>query len=152
MSENIKTFIAGGVMSVAVFFTALFLLLGSANAQAVTPEAETATQAVIADQLNAFQERDHARAFSHAAPTIKQVFKSEENFINMVKGGYGVLYNPDNYIFGRNFDVDGTIHQELIVTEQNGKQWQAVYTLKQMPDGSWKITGVKMNPYTGAAT
>ena len=45
------------------------------------------TQAVIRDQLTAFQTRDHERAFSHAAPGIKNIFKNTENFIGMVRRG-----------------------------------------------------------------
>ncbi|MEM7290604.1 MAG: DUF4864 domain-containing protein [Pseudomonadota bacterium] len=130
----------------------LAIMIGSVRAQVVDAEIETTTQSVIADQLDAFQTRDYDRAFSHAAPTIRQIFKNTNNFIQMVKNGYSVLYNPDAYVFGRNFNMDGTIHQEVIATDVKGRQWQAVYTLRQQPDGSWKITGVKMNPYTGAAT
>lgn len=143
----------GGIWKTALAAIFSFcMLVFPVFSQVVTDEIETATQAVIADQISAFQDGDYDRAFSHAAPTIKQIFKNTDNFIRMVRGGYQPLYDPDNYIFGRNFNLDGTIHQELIATDQKGKQWQAVYTLKQMPDGSWKITGVKINPYTGATT
>ena len=152
MLSRLNPVIAGCILSVFVLFASSLLLLGPASAQAVTEDVEISTQSVIADQLNAFQQRDYDRAFSHAAPTIKQVFKNTDNFIRMVKSGYSVLYNPDQYIFGRNFNVDGTIHQEVIATDASGKQWQAIYTLRQLEDGSWKITGVKMEPYQGAAT
>ncbi|MEM9329802.1 MAG: DUF4864 domain-containing protein [Pseudomonadota bacterium] len=153
MIDNRSTpIIATLFMSIILFASSTFLLLGSANAQTVTAEIETATQDVIRDQINAFQSKEYERAFSHAAPTIKQIFGTTERFIGMVKGGYSPLYNPDSYLFGRNFNLDGTIHQEVIATDQNGRQWQAIYTLKQQPDGSWKITGVKMEPYKGAAT
>lgn len=134
----------------AVFFVATALSPGLA--QTVTDEIEAATQNVISDQIDAFQARDHVRAFSHAAPAIQKIFRSEENFIRMVRGGYMPLYDPQTFQFGRNFNLDGTIHQEVIATDQTGKQWQAVYTLRQQPDGSWKITGVKMNPFSGATT
>lgn len=139
-------------MSFAIFISATLILLTPAHSQTVTPDIEASTKGVIADQLSAFQDRDYDRAFSHAAPTIKQIFKTSDNFIGMVKGGYSQLYNPDSYIFGRNFNMDGTIHQEVIATDQQGKQWQAIYTLRKQEDGSWKITGVKMQPYQGAAT
>jgi len=150
--KRLYPFIVGGILSIFVLITSSLLLLGPVHAQSVTEEIETSTQAVIADQLDAFQQKDYDRAFSHAAPTIRQIFKNSDNFINMVRGGYSVLYNPDRYIFGRNFNVDGTIHQEIIATDASGKQWQAIYTLRQQEDGSWKITGVKMEPYQGAAT
>ncbi|MDJ0614607.1 MAG: DUF4864 domain-containing protein [Rhizobiaceae bacterium] len=152
MLNRLHPIFVGSILSIFVLVASTALLLGPASAQAVTEEIETSTQAVIADQLDAFQQNDHERAFSHAAPTIRQVFKTKDNFIRMVKTGYGVLYDPDQYIFGRNFNVDGTIHQEVIATDEKGKQWQAIYTLKQQEDGSWKITGVKMEPYQGAAT
>jgi hypothetical protein len=141
----------------AFVLTAVFLISSAsmyfpAHAQSVQPEFETATQQVIADQINAFQTGDHERAFSHADDTVRAIFRDTANFIRMVKSGYQPLYNPDNYIFGRNFNMDGTIHQEVIATDEKGKQWQAVYTLRQGSDGIWKITGVKMEPYTGAAT
>ena len=136
----------------AALVLAVVIGVSQPNAQTVTPEIESQTQSVIRDQISAFQSRDYERAFSHAAPTIKQIFKTKENFIRMVKTGYMPLYDPDAYIFGRNFNLDGTIHQEVIATDEKGKQWQAVYTLKKQPDGSWKITGVKMEPYQGAAT
>lgn len=152
MNTNITSFVTAALLACAVLVTSTLLLLGPADAQTVTAEVESSTQRVIADQLDAFQSKDYDRAFSHAAPTIKQIFKTKDNFIRMVRGGYSVLYNPDSYIFGRNFNMDGTIHQEVIATDEKGKQWQAVYTLRQQPDGSWKITGVKMEPYRGAAT
>jgi len=112
---------------------------------------EIAIQSVIRDQLSAFQIGDHERAFSHAAPTIKQIFKSTDNFIGMVKNGYAPLYAPETFTFSRSLTQGDTMYQEVLVTDQNGKQWQAVYTLKQI-DGVWKITGVKMDPYQGAST
>lgn len=129
-------------------------LLAFAQAQAQTSGSsdEVAIQNVIDDQIRAFKSKDHDRAFSHAAPTIKQIFKTSDRFIGMVKNGYEPLYNPDSYAFSRNIEQGGSVYQEVLVTDQNGKQWQAVYTLKRQEDGSWKITGVKMEPTQGAAT
>lgn len=148
ISKNLTAIALTLVLSISATMT----LLMPSQAQTVTPDIEASTKTVIADQLAAFQSKDYDRAFSHAAPTIKKIFKTSDNFIGMVKGGYSQLYNPDSYIFGRNFNMDGTVHQEVITTDQQGKQWQAIYTLREQPDGSWKITGVKMQPYSGAAT
>ena len=134
--------------------TLFSFLLAFVQAQAQTSKTsdEVAIQSVIDDQINAFQSKDYDRAFSHAAPTIKQIFKTTDNFVGMVKNGYAPLYNPDSYAFSRSIEQGGSVYQEVIVTDQNGKQWQAVYTLKKQEDGSWKITGVKMEPTQGAAT
>ncbi len=113
---------------------------------------EFAIQSVIEDQISAFKSKDYDRAFSHAAPDIRQIFKTSDLFVGMVKNGYEPLYNPDSYAFSRSLEQGGSVYQEVIVTDKNGKQWQAVYTLEQQENGSWKITGVKMEPTLGAAT
>ena len=79
------------------------------------------------------------------------MFPSIDRFIGMVRSGYEVIYSAQSHTFGRNIDVNGRIHQEVIITGPNGKQWQAVYTLQRQSEGSWKIVGVKLEPYTGAA-
>lgn len=115
--------------------------------EAPSPADATATQGVIEDQISAFKARDGERAYSHAAPGIKQVFTTVDRFMSMVQTGYLPLYNPESYTFGRNAVIGGQVHQEVIVTDPSGKQWQAVYTLARQEDGTWKITGVKLNPY-----
>lgn len=137
------------LVSVIVF---ALVLANAAHAQDVGPEVSSAGQGVISDQISAFQSRDHERAFSHASPSIRDIFKTTDNFVSMVKRGYMPLYNPQQIVMGRSTIIGGQLHQEVIATDQNGKQWQAVYTLQQQPDGSWKINGVKMEPYTGGIT
>ena len=134
---------------IAATLFSYFFFFAQAQAQSAD---DAAIQSVIEDQINAFQSKDYDRAFSHAAPTIKQIFKTTDRFVGMVKNGYEPLYNPDSYAFSRSIEQGGSVYQEVIVTDQAGKQWQAVYTLKQQDDGSWKITGVKMEPTQGAAT
>ena len=136
---------------IAALLLSFLLIFTQANAQG-TYKQEAAIHGVIEDQISAFQSKDYERAFSHADPTIRQIFKTTDRFIGMVKSGYGPLYNPDSYAFSRSLEQGGSVYQEVIVTDQNGKQWQAVYTLRKQPDGTWKITGVKMEPTQGAAT
>ncbi|MCB1422162.1 MAG: DUF4864 domain-containing protein [Nitratireductor sp.] len=136
---------------------AVFLLAGLISMKAFAQDVpvpstdQNATQAVIGDQLNAFRARDHARAYSHAAPNIRGYFDTVEKFTDMVSRAYGAIYSPGSFVFGRNTIINSEIYQEVIITGEDGRQWQAVYTLKRQEDGSWKITGVKMNPYKGAA-
>ena len=78
-------------------------------------------------------------------------YPTVEGFIAMVQSGYMVLYRPAEYHFGRNTEAQGEIYQEVIATDEAGKLWQAVYTLRRQEDGSWKVTGVKLNPYKGAS-
>ncbi|MCB1386254.1 MAG: DUF4864 domain-containing protein [Nitratireductor sp.] len=141
------------ILLALLVFALAGLLAVSAFAQdvAVPPADRNATQAVIGDQLEAFRSGDHARAYSHAAPGIKSYFDTVDKFIAMVAKGYGPVYAPQDYTFGRNTVIDGEVYQEVIITDHQGKQWQAVYTLQRQEDGSWKITGVKINPHRGAS-
>ena len=120
-------------------------------AQQVGDADSTAIQGVIHDQIEAFKAGDDERAYSFAAPSIREIFPTVDRFIEMVQQGYRVLYRPAEYRFGRSTEVDGEIYQEVIATDEAGKLWQAVYTLRRQADGSWKITGVKLNPFSGAS-
>ena len=137
--------------ALAILLAATPPMPGEATAQHVIEADQIAIQTVIRDQIEAFRAGDHERAYSHAAPTIKGIFPTVERFIEMVQRGYMPLYRPAEYHFGRSLEADGEIHQEVIVTDESGKLWQAVYTLRRQDDGSWKVTGVKLNPHKGAS-
>ena len=122
-----------------------------ANAQQVGDADQSAVRDVIGAQIEAFKAGDHQRAYSFAGPGIQTIFPTVDRFIEMVQRGYMVLYRPAEYRFGRSLVVNGEIYQELIVTDGSGKLWQAVYSLQRQEDGTWKITGVKLEPYKGAS-
>lgn len=125
----------------AVFFTSLIIFVVPANAQ---DKQAIEAQTVISDQLSAFIEGDGQRAFSHAAPTIKQRFQTPERFMDMVERGYGPIYRSSTYDFGRNSAQGNQIVQELILTDKKGNTWQSIYVLMKQQDGSLKIMGVQM--------
>ena len=137
--------------SLATILVAAFLVAAPAAAEDVGSADARAVQTVIDSQIAAFKAHDHATAYSFAAPGIRQIFPTVDSFMNMVIGGYQPVYDPQSYHFGRNIAVEGDIRQEVIITDKDGKQWQAVYTLQRQEDGSWKVTGVKLNPYTGTS-
>lgn len=145
-----KTMIETNRVVLAILLS-LIMFLPAAAQEPPSNADSLATRNVIADQLSAFNDGDYSRAYSHAAPNIQQYFPTIDRFTGMVQRGYGALYKSDSHFFGRSISSNGQIHQEVIVTDEAGKQWQAVYTLRQLEDGSWKITGVKLNPYKGAS-
>jgi hypothetical protein len=148
-----KSDIRATIIAIVLFLGALALAYPAFSQQNEVGAAETmATQSVIRDQLNAFKSGDVNRAYSHAAPNVTKIFPDVERFTSMLKNGYGAIWHSDSFVFGRNTVINNEIYQEVIITDPTGGQWQAVYTLKQQEDGSWKITGVKMNPYKGAST
>lgn len=136
-------------------YTAILLLLVASNSVHAESRDKisdiNAVQGVISDQISAFLEGDSSRAFAHAAPIIRQRFKSAERFIQMVKSGYQPLFLPNNFRFTKHNLVDQVLYQELIVTGDNGGKWRAGYALKQQEDGTWKILSVVLQPLPGDA-
>ena len=123
----------------------LVFLLAPASAQTVSPKDQTAFQAVITSQLEAFKNDDGKAAFSYAAPFIQGKFQNPENFMAMVKKGYGSIYKNTKYSFGQVvIDPTGRPIQHVILTAPDGSRHEASYALQQQQDGSWRIAGVQM--------
>jgi hypothetical protein len=108
-------------------------------------------RAVIEAQLAAFQRDDAVRAFSFAAPGIRQTFQTPERFLQMVKQGYMPLYRPAKVEFTAIGVLQGLPTQVLTVTDQEGVHYQAYYVMERQPDRSWKIAGVYLEPLPAEA-
>ena len=111
-----------------------------ALAPALSPIEEV--QAVIESQLIAFQNRDGAGAFFHAAPGIKGAFGDADTFMAMVERGYNVIYANKGWTF-----VEGQVQgqqaaQMLVVEDGEGRELKVIYFLR-IYDGRWQITGVQ---------
>ncbi|MEM8749285.1 MAG: DUF4864 domain-containing protein [Pseudomonadota bacterium] len=130
----------------AVMFALSFAVTPAAHAQSEqAPAAQrSGAQAVINSQINAFKTREHDKAFSHAAPNLQKIFGDTDRFIGMVKSGYGAIYGAQNWSFGRSGMQGETLYQEVLITGPNGREWLALYTMKQGSDGVWRIHGVQM--------
>ena len=122
----------------AVFLT--FAL--PARADSLSPQDEADFRAVITDQITAFQADDVARAYSHAAPMIRQVFPDPDRFMAMVKQGYQPVYRPQSYSFGKaGFSASGRPIQRVTIVGPDGLNYEAIYTMERQPDGTWQING-----------
>jgi hypothetical protein len=106
----------------------------------------TTIRSVISGQISAFLTGDDEQAYSFAAPSIKGRFSSVDQFVGMVKRRYQPVYAPKNYAFGLIRSSDSDVIQQVFVTGPKGKDWVALYTLQQQPDGSWKISGCYLQP------
>ena len=109
-------------------------------APAISPIEEV--QAVIESQLIAFQNRDGAGAFFHAAPGIKGAFGDADTFMAIVERGYNVIYSNSGWTF-----VEGQVQGEqaaqmLVVEDGEGRELMVIYFLRLF-DGRWQITGVQ---------
>ena len=116
--------------------------------QMALPEADrTAIRQVIEQQLQAFQRDDGKAAFSYAAPGIQSKFESAEMFMEMVRSGYQTVYRPRAVQFKDIISLEGTPAQRIIVIGPDGVPMIAVYPMRRMLDGSWRIDGCVLVPF-----
>jgi len=117
-----------------------------ATAHATGDETVASAQTVIERQIQAFLQDDALTAYSFAAPSIQSQYPDPARFFDMVKRGYAPVYRPSSYSFGRGKSApDGsTVIQEVLISDEEGQDWTAVYVLERQVDGSFKITGVRM--------
>lgn len=122
---------------------AVFLTLAlPARAEQLSPQDEADFRAIISDQIAAFQADDGARAYSHAAPMIRQNFPDPDRFMGMVRQGYPPVYRPKSYSFGKaGFSASGRPIQKVTIIGPDGLTYEAIYTMERQPDGTWQING-----------
>jgi hypothetical protein len=112
-----------------------------------------AAQTVIDGQLKAFIANDGAAAYSFAAPNVKRIFPTVDTFMSMVTNGYPPVRKPQTYSFGKVQQTGPTsIVQQVLIVGPDGKDYEAVYTLEQQPDGSFQITGCSLRASNSLST
>ena len=64
----------------------------------------------------------------------------------MVRDNYEAVYQAGTYAFGRSKLVGGgeVVLQEVMISAKQGKDWTAIYDMRLMDDGSYKVNGVRM--------
>ena len=102
------------------------------------------SQSVIENQMLAFRSGAHEKAFKLATPSMQIIFRDVDNFILMVKRGYGPIYAAQSWSFGRSTTKNGKIYHEVLISGPKGREWIALYTMQQLPDGTWRIAGVRL--------
>jgi len=98
-----------------------------------------AARAVIEAQLAAFAADDAERAFSFAAPAIRDSFGSADRFMAMVRKGYPVVYRPTSVRFLDPVLEGEALLQRVRMTDDTGAAWMVVYELQRQADRSWRI-------------
>lgn len=129
-------------------FIVLTVFLGLAMPALAKDTKQMAIEAIITDQIAAFQADDFPKAFSFASPNIQGIFGSSENFGLMVKRGYPMVYRPDRVQMLELRDVDGRLWQRVLVTDQAGATHLLDYQVIETPDG-WQINAVQLLPQSG---
>lgn len=132
---------------------ALFLWVSLAHAETLSDGDRTAFQTIITGQLEAFRADDGARAYSYAAPMIRRTFPTPDTFMAMVQKGYPPVYRPRSYRFGETgLNASGSPIQRVTIEGPDGITYEAIYTMEQQPDGTWRINGCALvrSPELGA--
>jgi len=114
--------------------------------------ADAAIEAVIADQLAAFQRDDFAAAFDHAHPVIRRKFGTPENFGRMVQQGYPMIWRPSRVEYGPlEPEADGNLVKTVVFEDGSGVLFEADYEMSTV-DGEWRIRGVSLRRLPGLAS
>jgi Domain of unknown function (DUF4864) len=123
-----------------------------AGAGALSAEDEKKIRTVVQGQLDALARDDAVKAFSYAAPNVREAFGTAPRFLDMVQRGYPVVYRPASVAF---LKVDGKSNlafQRVQMTDQAGEPWLATYSLERQKNGVWRITGCSVVENRGRMT
>ena len=120
---------------IAVFFLSMSTLLFA--------DEKADIQSTISDQFRAFASDNFIEAFTHASPGIKDIFGTVENFSNMVKKGYPMVWRYNNFEFLNLEETPQGYSQIVRITDQNDKLFLLKYFMKNVA-GIWKISGVSI--------
>jgi hypothetical protein len=121
----------------------VFLSVALSPISARADEIATA-QGIIRAQEQAFGHDDAAAAYSYAAPAIRQLFPAPDIFMAMVQNGYAPVYRHKSFEFGEGKSEGNWIAQRVHIIDADGEAWEALYTLEQQADGSYRITGCSL--------
>jgi hypothetical protein len=123
---------------------ALALTLAPLAAKALSDADRADSRGVIERQIDAFRRDDGAAAFAFASPELQTLFQDADRFMNMVRNGYQPVYLPKAYSFTGVAETESGLTETLSIEDADGQGWTAIYTLAKQPDGSWKITGCRL--------
>lgn len=115
-------------------------------APAQSDESQRAFEAVIDGQISAFARDDAAAAFAFASPDIQKMFRSPEQFMDMVRAGFQPVYRLRSYSFEDPVFVEGNHAQPVRVIAADGRGVIVLYRMERQEDGSWRIAGVTLHP------
>jgi len=106
-------------------------------------KADDAAQQVIRDQISAFQQDDFDTAFTYASPMIKRIFGNSQNFGQMVRNGYPMVWRPAEVEFLEAEPEGEALRQDVLIRDAEGVYYELEYEMIRLDDG-WKINGVQV--------
>ncbi len=120
---------------------AAVMLLATAHAATLSAADEKSVHAVVQGQLTALARDDASKAFSYAAPNVRQAVGTAAGFMAMVRRSYPAIYRPASVAFLRPESKDGQAIQPVQMRDERGDEWLATYSLQRQKDKAWRITG-----------
>lgn len=111
-----------------------------AQAASLSPADEKNVRATVQAQLAAFAADDADKAFSYAAPKVREALGTAAGFMAMVRQAYPVVYRPASVAFLKPESQDGQVIQRVQMVDASGDAWLAIYSL-QREGSSWLISG-----------
>lgn len=112
--------------------------------------ADDGIRATIDGQISAFLEDDWTGAFAFASPSIRDIFRTPENFGRMVQQGYPMVWRPTELTYLELREVAGNLWQRVQVVDANGRVHWLDYQMVQI-DGDWRINAVQLLPQPGVS-
>ena len=130
----------------------LSIYSSAADASDITAADEAAFKEIISAQISAFQTGNAEKAYAFASPGIQQKFADPGMFMSMARNGYAPVYDPRSIKFNKTGRELGGPTQHLDVVGPAGKLWTAIYGFEKQPDGTWRISSVRLVRRPGAGT
>lgn len=122
-------------------------LLTQAPAPAPTPApaapVNNPIQAVIQNQITAFQADNFEAAFSYAAPNIQRAFGNSRRFAQMIVNSFPMVWRPAEVRYLKLTRSGPYALQRVMVTDQQNTLHILVYQLVPI-NQDWRISGVEI--------
>ena len=80
------------------------------------------------------------------------MFGNSDRFMRMVRENYEPVYRPASVRFVRIEMTDGQWVQTVQITDEEGKVWRVLFTMKRQPDRGWKVGGCQLQETSAIAT
>lgn len=128
-----------------IFLTTLFFTFLIFQSQAISSDLtdfdEEAIKRTVKSQLQAFAEDDFDQAFKYAAPSIKKIFSSPDNFKLMVINQYPAVYRPKKITFGDITTYRNSPALNVFLVDPDGNFVTATYMMEKQKNNDWLIAG-----------
>ncbi|MAE37781.1 MAG: DUF4864 domain-containing protein [Pelagibacteraceae bacterium] len=133
------------MIRIRFFFSTLFIIFSFFQSQALSSELSdfdvAAIKSTVKSQLDAFAQDDFEKAYTYAAPSIKKIFLSPDNFKQMVINQYSAVYRPKKITFGDIITYRNSPALNVFLVDPDGNFVTATYMMEKQENNDWLIAG-----------